>query len=105
MRDTAFLCKVPDCGRPVRARGLCQSHHKQDCKFGQVWELERRQPRRKGTVRLSGLSVTREAADKVRRVASERGFTPNHLITDILEDWAKRKHRALQRKGRAARNK
>jgi hypothetical protein len=89
----------------VRARRLCQSHYKQHRESGRVWKLERYRPRRKGTARLSGLSLTREAADKVRRVASERGLAPSRLITDVLEDWAQRKHRAMQRKGRAPKRK
>jgi hypothetical protein len=77
---------------------MCQSHYRQDCKYGRVWELKSHRPRRKDTVRLGGLSLEREAAETVKRVAAERRVPQSRLITDVLEGWAKRKLRGNKRR-------
>ncbi|HLL53843.1 MAG TPA: hypothetical protein VK447_09870 [Myxococcaceae bacterium] len=80
---------------------MCQTHYKQDCKFGEAREIKRHRPRRKGAVKLGGLSLSREAVDMVTEEAATRDVTPNHQLTDILEEWAHKVNRATKRKGRA----
>ncbi|HLL54600.1 MAG TPA: hypothetical protein VK447_13700 [Myxococcaceae bacterium] len=77
---------------------MCQTHYKQDCKFGAVREIKRVRPRRKSAVRLGGLSLSPEAADRVSEVAAARGVTPNHQLTDILEEWAQAVNRAATKR-------
>jgi len=93
MSDTPLVCKVPGCGRPLRARGTCRTHYKQDRKFGEVREIKRQRPRRIGAAKLGGFSLSPEAAEIVSGVAASRGVTPNHQITDILEEWAEEVNR------------
>jgi hypothetical protein len=73
---------------------MCQTHYKQDCKFGAVREIRRIRPRRKNAARLGGLSLSPEAAGRVSEVAASRGVSPNHQLTDILEEWAQEVNRA-----------
>jgi hypothetical protein len=81
---------------------MCQTHHKQDCKFGVVREIKRIRPRRKHAAKLGGLSLSPEAADMVSEVAASRGVTRNHQLTDILEEWAEEVNRTTsKRRGRA----
>jgi hypothetical protein len=81
-------CSVTDCGRKVQAGGLCQTHRKQLRKLGAVRPIRQYRPPRQGTVKLSGVTVSCDCADKVKRYASEGGLTVNAAITNILEEWA-----------------
>lgn len=87
------VCSVEGCGRPVRSRGLCQTHYKQVRKFGKTKPIKSKRPPREHTVRFAGLSLTPETADTLSRESKRRGIAPNALITDILEDWAKKRKR------------
>jgi hypothetical protein len=84
---------------------MCQTHYRQHLELGEVREIKRFRPRRKDVVRLGGFSLVPEAADVVSRVAVSRGVTPNHQITDILEEWAQETNRAAKRRGRAPKHK
>jgi len=81
-------CSVPDCGRKLQASGLCQTHRKQFRTLGVVKPIRQYRPAREGTVKLSGLTVTRDCADKVNRYAQESALTPNAAVTNIIEEWA-----------------
>jgi hypothetical protein len=81
-------CSVQDCGRKLQASGLCQTHRKQLRKLGAVKPIRHHRPRRTGTVKLSGLTVTSDCADKVNRYAEESALTPNAAVTNIIEEWA-----------------
>jgi hypothetical protein len=39
-------------------------------------------------VKLSGLTVSRDCADRVKHYARERGLTVNAALTDVIEEWA-----------------
>jgi hypothetical protein len=82
---------VSGCGRPIRARGLCQTHYKHLRKFGKVRAIKPKREGRTGTVRYSGLSLTSGCADALQHLARQRSVAPNAIITDILEAWAKRR--------------
>ena len=85
------ICSVEGCGRPVRARGYCQTHYKQIRKLGKVRPIKVKRPPRENTVRYAGFTLTAMAADLLGAEAERRGLAPNALITDILEAWAKRR--------------
>ena len=84
-------CSVLGCGRKVQASGLCQTHRKQLRKLGAVKAIRLYRPAREGTVRLSGVTVTRDCADKVNRYAEDSALTVNAAVTNIIEEWAARK--------------
>jgi len=81
-------CSVADCGRKVQAGGLCQTHRKQLRTFGAVRPIRQHRPPRRGTVKLSGVTVSCDCADKVKRYASDGSLTVNAAITNIIEQWA-----------------
>ncbi len=90
-QQRARMCSVSGCGRPIRARGLCQTHYKHLRKFGKVRAIKPKREGRMGTVRYSGLSLTSGCADALQYLAKQRNVAPNAIITDILEAWAKRR--------------
>ena len=79
------------CGRPIRARGLCQTHYKQVRKLGRTRPIKAKRAPREDTVRYAGFTLTSLAASLLEAEAVRRGLAPNALITDILEAWAKRR--------------
>ncbi len=87
-------CCVVDCGRKVSAQGLCATHRRQLERMGTFHPIRPHRSPRKGTVRLAGLSVSRDCARKLERFVRERGLTMNAAITDIIEAWAVRTHRS-----------
>ncbi|HLL55962.1 MAG TPA: hypothetical protein VK447_20540 [Myxococcaceae bacterium] len=90
------VCNVPECGRPLYARGMCQTHSRQQRVHGRVREITRHRPRRKGAVKVTGgLSLSPDAAGVVKQAAQDRGLTVYQLVTDILEEWAGDKNRSL----------
>jgi hypothetical protein len=85
-------CRAPDCNRPVRARGLCQTHYNHDRNTGRLEPIRPRRPPRRGTTkRLSGHVLTHECAAAVSSHAKDRGLAVNAVITDVLEAWARRR--------------
>ncbi len=98
-QQRARVCSVSGCGRPIRARGLCQTHYKHLRKFGKPRAINPKREGREGTVRYSGLSLTAECAQAIDKLARREGLAPNAIITDILETWAKR-HGAKSKSGR-----
>jgi len=88
--DRTRVCSVAGCGRPVSARGMCQTHNKHMRKSGAVRPIRVHQPPRTGrTVRLpGGVVVTPECAAAVDSYAREHGYTRHRVVTDVLEDWA-----------------
>ena len=64
----------------------------------------RRKPRR-GTVKVAGRNFTKDTAEVIDQVAQQRGQSPNAVIVDVLEGWAKRVTRRESRppKGRGGR--
>jgi len=84
------LCVVEGCGRPARARGLCQTHYKHMRKHGETRQINPKRQGRDGTVRYAGLSLTSGCASAIDAVAKTQGVAPNAVITDIIEGWAKR---------------
>jgi hypothetical protein len=56
-------------------------------KHGAVKPIRHYRPPRTGTVKLSGLTVTRDCADKVNRYAKDSGLTVNAAATNIIEQW------------------
>jgi hypothetical protein len=85
------VCTFEGCGRPSRALGLCQTHYKHLRKFGKPRAINPKRQGREGTVRYSGLSLTKECAAAIDRLARREDLAPNAIITDILEGWAKRR--------------
>jgi len=87
-------CSVPDCGRHVRALGLCQTHRKRLKTTGRAeGPIKPVRPRRLGAIRLGGCSLSPEAANAVSRCAEARGVAVNAVVTDVLETWARRRNR------------
>lgn len=85
------VCSEEGCDRPVRSKGLCQTHYKQMRKFGRTRPIKAKRAPREHTVRFAGLSLTPEAAEVLTREAKRRKIAANALITDILEEWARRR--------------
>jgi hypothetical protein len=82
-------CCVPECGRPTYARGLCQTPHRQLLKEGQIGVIRPYRTRSRGTVKFSGLRVTRECASEVKAYAKARRCSWGAAIAYILEDWGR----------------
>jgi hypothetical protein len=81
------LCSVPDCGRPAKARGLCQTHYRQmltECRVRPVHRYRKRTP---GTVKFAGLRLSPGCARKLKKWADDQGLSVGAIIADILEDW------------------
>jgi len=88
------ICSVPDCGRHVRAKGVCQTHWKRLKKTGKAeGPIKPVRSRRLGAVRVGGCSLSPHAAKTVKRYAGERGVAFNAVVTDVLEAWALRRNR------------
>ncbi len=85
------VCSVEGCGRPVRARGMCQTHYKQVLRFGKTRAIKTKRAPRPEAVRFAGFSLTPMAANLLAGEARRRVVAANALITDILEGWAKRR--------------
>lgn len=92
------ICIFEDCGRPSRALGLCQTHYKHLRKFGKPRPINPKRQGREGTVRYSGLSLTKECAAAIDKLARRTHLAPNAIITDILEGWAKRRDKGAAAK-------
>jgi len=88
--NTPDVCTVEGCGRQVRARGLCQTHYKQIRKEGRLRPIKPKRAPRFHTQRFSGLSLSPQAVAALSRETLRRKAAPNALVTDILEEWAKR---------------
>src|SRR4051812_10058449 len=86
-------CTVVGCRRPSRARGMCQSHYKHLGKYGEPRRIRNKRQGRKGTTKFGGFSVTPGCAEALTDSARRLGRTPNYVITDVLELWAKRAQR------------
>jgi hypothetical protein len=84
------ICSVDGCGRPARARGLCQTHYKHLRKHGETRPINPKRQGREGTVRYAGLSLTEACAAAIDAVAQSESVAPNAVITDIIETWARR---------------
>jgi hypothetical protein len=95
------LCAVEGCDRPSRARGLCQTHYKHVRKYGKARPINPKRQGRDGTVRYAGLSLTRGCAGSIEGVARRKGIAPNAVITDIIEDWARRQQSRGRSTGKA----
>jgi len=83
------VCTVPECGRQVRARGLCQSHYKHVRKTGAPRSIRKVRVRRLGAHKVSGLSLSPACAEEVLREARMRDFSPGAIIVDAIEAWAR----------------
>jgi hypothetical protein len=64
------LCRIPGCGRPSRALGVCQTHYKHLRKFGRARPIKPRRGGRANTVKFAGFSVTAPCADVIRSEAA-----------------------------------
>lgn len=91
------ICHLEGCGRPARALGLCQTHYKHLKKFGRPRPIHLKREGRSGTVKFAGLSLTAECADLIDLLAEQRGVSRNAVITDVLEEWARRHNRAKRK--------
>jgi hypothetical protein len=83
------ICSVAECGRPVSARGLCQTHYRQQRSGGDNRPIRPYRKRRSGTRKLQGLSISYECADAIEQRAESSGRAPAAIIADVLEAWAK----------------
>ena len=92
------------CGRPVSARGLCQTHYRQARNGGSDKPIRPYRQRRAGTRKLQGLSVSNECAATIEQCAMDVGKAPAAIIADVLEAWAKHQ-RQKAAKSKAARDK
>jgi hypothetical protein len=84
-------CKEQNCGRPVYALGLCQTHHRQLRTEGTTRPIRPYRKRSPGTVKFAGLRVTPGCARTINRYAQKRGLSLGAAITEVLEDWNKRR--------------
>jgi hypothetical protein len=86
-------CTVAECGRPSRAQGLCQTHHRQLLTAGKLEPIRPYRERRPGTVKLGGLRLTVPCAETVKAYAEQHGLSLGAAIADILEGWNARRHK------------
>jgi len=83
-------CGFPGCGRRTRAMGLCQTHYKQQLRGEELKPIALKRAKRKGTMRYAGLSLTEHCVRMIKTRAEQHGLAENALITDILENWARK---------------
>src|SRR3712207_4159022 len=83
-------CGFPGCGRRTRTMGLCQTHYKQQLRGEELKPIALKRPKRKGTMRYAGLSLTEHCVRMIKARAEQHGLAENTLITDILENWARK---------------
>jgi hypothetical protein len=97
-------CSVAECGRPVSARGLCQTHYRQLRAGGDSQPIRPYRKRRSGTRKLQGLSISFECAEAIEHRAERSGRAPAAVIADVLEAWARhqRKRQPARRRTRRA---
>jgi len=78
------ICAIPECGRPVSARGLCQTHYRQVRTDGESKSIRPYRKRRSGTRKLQGLSISTECADAIESRAAEfeEARAPQHEAVD-----------------------
>ena len=86
-KATPPRCSVDGCFRPVYARALCESHHRQFVTTGKCGPIRPYRTRREGTVKYSGLTLTSDCALKVDRLARDKGLSRSAAIATILEQW------------------
>lgn len=87
------ICNVSGCGRPISARGLCQTHYRQVRSDGVSRPIRPYRKRRTGTRKLQGLSISTDCASAIELRAEEAGKAPAAVIADVLEAWAKHRRR------------
>jgi len=87
-------CSFPGCNRRLYAKGLCQTHHRQRSRTGELKPIRLYRKRIPGTVKLAGQRVSRECAGKVVREAQRRGITVGGLVSEIVEAWVAGKRRS-----------
>jgi hypothetical protein len=83
-------CTVPDCGRPVYAKGCCQTHHRQLLATGELKEIRPYRQRTPGTEKLSGLRLSPHCIECIQEEAERENLSPGAVISRILEDWVRR---------------
>jgi hypothetical protein len=83
------ICNVADCGRPVSARGLCQTHYRQQRAGGDSRPIRPYRKRRSGTRKLQGLSISHDCAEAIEERAERSGRAAAAIIADVLEAWAR----------------
>jgi hypothetical protein len=88
------LCSESECGRPAYARGLCQTHHRQWLTTGKTKPIRPYRAREPGTVKFSGLRLTKDCAQKLERDARRKRISRSSVIAEVLEQW-----HAASRKG------
>jgi hypothetical protein len=87
-------CSVSGCERPVYAKGLCQTHYRQQLKTGRTRPIRRYRQRSDDTVKFAGLRLSRHCADLLERRADSQGISRGAVIAQVLEQWvAERKRR------------
>jgi hypothetical protein len=92
-------CAATDCDRPSFAKGLCQTHYRQQRTTGKVKRIRPYRPRSSGTVKFSGLRLTSRCAELVQEHARQRGISAGAAIAELLEDWYASGRNAAQGSG------
>jgi hypothetical protein len=94
---TVKVCAVKNCGRPVRSRGLCQTHYKHMRQGKELKLIPPRRAARENTQRCCGLSLTARCVRLLMLVAERDHVAPNAVVTDVLERWAERYDRSRRK--------
>lgn len=85
-------CSVSGCGRPIRAARLCATHYERKrAGIPNALAAIRHKRAPVGTVRLSGVRVSVECAEKLKAEADDRRVTVHAVAVDVLERWARRR--------------
>ena len=76
------VCRaLPDCGRPVMARGLCQTHYNQD-RRGESFRPVK-------SILVGGTRMTSIQVRVNYETRRALGLHPNKQARLVLEEWAK----------------
>jgi hypothetical protein len=81
-------CGVPECGRRVHARRLCQTHWMMSRRGERLKEIRPYRQRSVGTLKFAGLRLTPRCARRISDRAGERQVSVRGTICEILEEWA-----------------
>lgn len=96
------LCRFPECGRPVRAKKLCQQHYKLWHDGRKLRPLRAISEKRYDTVRFVGIRIRRAAVDVLEAFRVEAGISQSAMLSKVAEEWAECYRRVVERRSAVA---
>ena len=83
-------CEFQGCGRPLYARRLCQTHHRQLLSGEPLGPVRPYRARTPGTQKFAGLRLSSGCVESLKEHAGERELSFGAVISELLERWYQR---------------